>query len=161
MSEETTLYDSTPAMFRNSPFLFILYDGAIIAGIIGLVVWLRSDTLIWWSVLAMGCGIIGVIILLVWWLQVINTRLIVTNERVSLRTGILSKNIRELFLGDIRGVQINQRFMQRILGTGHLEIASAGSAEVEIQIDGIPSAYGVKNIIDEHRRGKKEECDND
>ncbi len=156
MSEEKMLYDSTPAMFRNSPFLFLICDMATIIGIIGIIFWFKGEYLVW-SVIAMICGIIGISYLLFWWLYVVNTRLRVTNERVSLRTGIFEKNIREVFLGDIRGVQINQRFMQRLLGTGQVEIASAASAEAEIRIDGIPSAYDVKNIIDEHRRKAKEE----
>lgn len=143
---EKVLYDATPSMIRNSPFWFLLWVASILVGIGSIMltrdVWLLSITSI----------IVGILVLLFWWLRVANTRLTVTNERVTFRVGILSKNIREVFLLDIRSVQINQRFLQRILGTGHVEIASAGSGDAEIQIDGIPQPYRVKKIIDEHRR---------
>ena len=151
VTEEKVLYDSAPSMFRNSPFLFLFL--AISA--IGFII-LAILAPAWWLPL-LAISAIEWIILAVWWLIVANTRLTATTERITLRTGILSKNIREIFLSDIRSVQINQRFLQRILGTGHVEIASAASSEAEIQIDGIPNAYKVKKAIDEHRAQKRSE----
>ena len=166
VDEEDKLYDSTPSMFRNRPFLFIFSVIATVGGVIGLIYALidqGSNKSPWFalSILAAVLGFIGFMILFFWWLEVINTRLMVTNERVTLKSGILSKNIREVFLSDIRSVQINQRFLQRIMGTGHIEVASAGSADAEILIDGIPRAYEVKKIIDEHRRQNNREKSND
>ncbi len=154
--QEKTFYDSTPSMFRNKPFLYMFSFAATVIGIFGLIIWFMhadSDRILFvTSVAGMILGVIGFGILFFWWLEIINTRLTVTNERITFRVGILSKNIREVFLSDIRSVQINQRFLQRIFGTGLVEIASAASSDAEISIDGIPDAYEVKRIIDEHRR---------
>jgi uncharacterized membrane protein YdbT with pleckstrin-like domain len=122
---EKILYDTTPSMFRNRPILFL----------IGLLT---------------GVGII--LILLPWWLLASNTRLTVTNERVTFKTGILAKNIREIFLSDIRSIQIDQTFQQRIFNTGKVEISSSATADAEISISGIPNPYEVKRLIDEYRR---------
>ncbi len=155
MSKEIVVYDSTPAMFLNKPFSFLLSVAAIVIGIVGLIYWLKgglTPSYSFLSIIAMVNGVVGLLVLLFWWLKIINTRLTVTNERVSLRSGIVSKNIREIFLGDIRSVEINQLFLQRLLGTGDVEVSSAASGDAEIIINGIPSAYQVKKIIDEHRR---------
>ncbi|NJO17860.1 MAG: PH domain-containing protein [Thioploca sp.] len=125
MDEEKVLYDTNPAMFRNRPLLFLIS-------------------------LITGVGI--VLILLPWWLLASNTRLTVTNERVTFKTGILAKNIREIFLSDIRSIQIDQTFQQRIFNTGKVEISSAATADAEISIRGIPNPYEVKRLIDEYRR---------
>lgn len=125
MSEEQVLYDTTPSMFRNRPLLFLIS-------------------------LITGVGI--VLILLPWWLLASNTRLTVTNERVSFKTGILAKNIREIFLSDIRSIEIDQTFQQRIFNTGKVEISSAAAADAEISITGVPNPYEVKRLIDEYRR---------
>ncbi|MBE9561446.1 MAG: PH domain-containing protein [Proteobacteria bacterium] len=152
--EENTLYDSSPAMFRNSPFWFV------IDFIIPIVSW--GSLFFWWSQVHQFWFLLGVVVpifglgsLFFWWLQVVNTRLTVSNERVGFRRGILSKNIREVFLSDIRSVEIDQTIIQRIMGTGRVEISSAASSDAEIIIDGIPDAYEVKKIIDEHRRHLK------
>jgi uncharacterized membrane protein YdbT with pleckstrin-like domain len=126
VNEEQVLYDTSPSMFRNRPLLFL----------IGLIT---------------GVGII--LILLPWWLMASNIRLTVTNERVTFKTGILAKKIREIFLSDIRSIEINQTFQQRIFNTGKVEISSAAAtADAEISISGIPNPYEVKRLIDEYRR---------
>ena len=125
MNEEKVLYDTNPSMFRNRPILFLIS-------------------------LITGVGII--LILLPWWLLASNTRLTVTNERVTFKTGILAKNIREIFLSDIRSIQIDQTFQQRIFNTGKVEISSSATADAEISISGIPNPYEVKRLIDEYRR---------
>jgi len=161
--DEKVLYDSAPSMIRNRPFLYIFSMAAVVVGSIGLIVLLSSDREqiepLWLFLYSTATimGAIGFVTLFFWWLKVINTRLTVTNERVRLRAGILSKRILEVFLSDIRSVEINQGLMQRIFGTGCLDVASAGSADSEIQIDGIPKAYKVKEIIDEHRRKDRTE----
>jgi uncharacterized membrane protein YdbT with pleckstrin-like domain len=160
--EEKVLYDSTPSMIRNRPFVFLLSVIAVVLGVIGLISFIpghaeRENLWIFLSYVSVIIGSIGFMTLFFWWLRVVNTRLTVTNERVTFREGILSKNIREIFLSDIRSVQINQRLLQRLFGTGYIEVASAASAEAEIQINGIPKAYTVKKIIDTHRRKDRSE----
>ena len=153
--KEETFYDETPSMFRNKPFWFGLYVVAIIAGVWGLSQWSsENDSNMWKSayIVSMVVGSLGFMSLLAWWLRVVNIRLAITNERVTLRTGILSKNIREVYITDIRSMQIDQRFMQRILNTCHVEICSAATSESEIRIDGIPYPDKVKKLIDEYRR---------
>jgi len=161
VNTEKELYDSTPSMFRNKPFFFILYFVAMLVGAIDLIDitlglgWFSSPEENQWSfipVMLLILGGMGFVFLAIWWLRVINTRLTVTNERVRFRTGILSKNIREVFLSDIRSVEISQRFIQRLLDTGTIEISSAATADAEIAIKGLPKPYKVKELIDEHRR---------
>jgi uncharacterized membrane protein YdbT with pleckstrin-like domain len=160
--KEEELYDSTPSMFFNRPFVFLFSVIAVVLGVIGLISLIpeqegREKLWIFLSYVSVIIGCIGFMTLFFWWLRVVNTRLTVTNERVTFREGILSKNIREIFLSDIRSVQINQRLLQRLFGTGYIEVASAASAEAEIQINGIPKAYTVKEIIDTHRRKDRSE----
>ncbi|MDM8569886.1 PH domain-containing protein [Thiotrichales bacterium HSG1] len=153
--EEKVLYDSTPSMFRNSPIWFIMYVIVPIASWIALFMWGPQDKQTGFYVIGITISFICWGSLFLWWLEVVNTGLKVSNERISFRKGILSKNVREVFLSDIRSVEIDQTIMQRITGTGRLEISSAASSDAEITISGIPDAYEVKKIIDEHRRNRK------
>ena len=126
---ERQLYKANPAMFRNSPIYFII--SIILIAVYGL----------------------GLVILLFWWLNVKGMTFIVSNERITLRKGILSKHTNEVFLNDIRNVQISQSFFQRIFGVATIGISSAGQAGVEIAVDGLRNPNKVKDIIDRHRRG--------
>ena len=128
--EENKLYETHPAMFRNNPIGFII-----------------SVILI----LAYG---LGLIILLVWWLRVLGTTLTVTNERITLRKGILSKHTSEVYHTDVRNVQVSQGIFQRIFNVGLIGISSAGQSGVEIGVAGIPDPQKVKTLIDQYRRQK-------
>jgi uncharacterized membrane protein YdbT with pleckstrin-like domain len=127
--EETVLYHSHPAMFKNRPFAFIL---CLILSLVG----------------------IGLIIFLIWWIKTKGTELTVTNERVSLRKGILSRFTNDVYLTDVRNVQIYQSFGQRIFGVGSVAISSAGNEGIEIQVSGLPDPDKIKSIIDTHRRDR-------
>ena len=126
-NEEVTLYDENPSMFRNRPVEFI------VALVLCLVV-------------------VGLIVFLLWWMRCKGTQLTVTNERTTLRRGILSKSITEVWHQDVRNVQLDQTFFQRLLGVGSLGISSSGQAGLEISVSGIPDPERVKDLIDQHRR---------
>lgn len=79
------------------------------------------------------------------------TRLIVTNRRTILQSGILSRNTNEVRHSDIRNVLVEQGFFQRMFGVGTLELSSAGQSDVEICVKGIPDPQGVAEMIRKHR----------
>ncbi len=114
-------------MFRNQPVAFVIYC------VLCLVV-------------------VGIVILFFWWLKCKGTTLTVTTDRVRLRKGILSKSINEVWHQDVRNVQLNQSFFQRLFGVGTVGISSAGQSEIEISVTGIPDPDRVKMLIDQHRR---------
>ena len=123
---EQTLYESNPSMFRNRPVEFV------ITAILCLVV-------------------VGLVMMLVWWLKCKGTTLTVTNKRTSLRRGILSKSITEVWHSDVRNVLLEQSFFQRIFGVGMIGVSSAGQSGMEISVSGIPDPDRVKQLIDERR----------
>lgn len=126
-AEEITLYEEHPSMFRNRPVEFVF------TCVLCLV-------------------IIGLIMFLVWWLKCKATKLTVTNDRTILRRGILSKSISEVWHQDVRNVQLDQTFFQRIFSVGRVGISSSGQSGVEIAVNGIPEPERVKELIDKHRR---------
>ncbi|WP_069469871.1 PH domain-containing protein [Candidatus Marithrix sp. Canyon 246] len=150
MSEEKILYDSVPSMVLNRPISYLACIIAMIIGIYSFIIWFNQGNT-FYIIVGMITGIIGLTIFVSWWITVINTRLTITEKRLTLREGILSKNIHEVFVSDIRSVQIQQTLLQRILGTGTIDISGTATVEAEIKIDGIPKAYDVKKCIDEHR----------
>ena len=128
VDEEVVLYQAHPAMFRNHPVYFTLC-----------------------LILIAAFGV-GLIVLLIWWVQTLNTSLIVTNEKTTLRTGLLSKNTNDVFHANVRNIQVRQTPLQRVLDVGWVGISSAGQEGLEIQVDGIPHPDQVKQIIDDHRK---------
>lgn len=132
MNDFDFFYDSHPSMFKNNPILFVL---SIILAPVG----------------------VGIIVLLIWWLQVKGTRITIDQKKTLLRKGILSKQINEVYHQDVRNTKVSQSFFQRMFGVGTLSVSSAGQGDMEISVSGIPDPYRAKKIINENRNNKKVE----
>ena len=118
------LYSNNPSMFKNAPVLFIVYVGLIAA---------------------FG---IGIILLLIWYLQTKSTKLTITNKDILLEKGLLSKDRSEVSIKSIRTVKVKQSFFNRILGVGAIELYTAGDLP-EIEVKGMPDPNKVREIIKE------------
>ena len=128
---EKILYQDNPAMFRNSPILFLIC-----------------------CVLVLAYGL-GLLFLLIWWVQCLGTSLTVTEERVSLRKGILGKYTNDVLISDIRNVLVGQNLFQRIFGVGSIGVSTAAQSGLEIEVAGLPNPERVKAIIDEQRKRQR------
>lgn len=126
--EESILYQSHPVMFKNNPIGFIFC--IILIPLFGF----------------------GLLIFLIWWLKTLGVTLTVTDERVTLREGLLSKHTNDVYHTDIRNVQISQGLLQRIFNVGKISISSAGHSGIEIEVVGLPDPQEIKDLIDQHRR---------
>ena len=68
-------------------------------------------------------------------------------ERITLARGLLSKCYRDYNPRDIRSIDIDQSFLQRIAGIGDLTLSTAATAEGAEQIKSIPDPKGVRDLI--------------
>jgi hypothetical protein len=75
------------------------------------------------------------------------TVLRIFRERITLERGLLSKCYRDYNPRDIRSIDIDQSFLQRLVGIGHLTISTAATAEGAEQIKSIPDPKGVRDLI--------------
>jgi len=76
-----------------------------------------------------------------------STVLRVFPERITLTRGLLSKCYRDYNPRDIRSIDIDQSFFQRIVGVGDLTMSTAATAEGAEQIKAIPDPQGVRDLI--------------
>lgn len=72
----------------------------------------------------------GVIMLLMRFLLKIGTEYVVTNKRVILKSGVLSRDALELLLSKCEGLRINQSILGRIFGFGTIVVTTGGVANV-------------------------------
>jgi uncharacterized membrane protein YdbT with pleckstrin-like domain len=81
--------------------------------------------------------------------------LTVYEDRIALRTGFLSRDIREVYISDIRTLDVKQTFGQRLLNIGTVMISSAGESGYEIIAPCLPNPLGIKEAITRRRRALK------
>jgi uncharacterized membrane protein YdbT with pleckstrin-like domain len=123
---ETVLYKDSPAMFRNRPVVFLVCCVLIPFGI-------------------------GLVVLFVWWLPCLATSLVITDRRVTLRQGLLSKDTNDVLIADIRNVKVRQNLLQRMFGVGTVAFSTSGQSDMEIEVHGVPAPERIKAIIDDRR----------
>ena len=70
-----------------------------------------------------------------------------TDERIKLKTGILSQEIDECELYRIRDYKIVKPFFQRIFGLGNIELITSDRSNVRINLNGIKDPENLYNII--------------
>ena len=87
--------------------------------------WVAKLPMILWFVLLIT------IPLAIWeWLKLRNTEMGVTNKRVILKTGIISRHSDEMKISSIETVEIEQGIMGRILGFGMVKVTGKGISDL-------------------------------
>ena len=150
-SSELVILTGRETMGRNDPLKLVFLLALATAPIVILKVEpaLREN-----YVLISACSVLGMLLLLSWWLDCLGHRLVVTDRRTIFRKGLLSKFTNEILHSHVRNIQINQSVFQRLMHVGSIGISSSGQAGIEIFIRGIPNPYEVKSIIDRYRFGE-------
>ncbi len=68
-------------------------------------------------------------------------------QRITLERGILNKCYQDYNPKDVRSVDVDQSFFQRIVGIGDLTISTAATVEGAEQLKSIPDPKGVRDLI--------------
>ena len=92
--------------------------------------------------------------LIVAWVKRSSVVLRVYRGRVTLERGILSKCERELFMRDIRSIDIDQSLLGRMAGIGDITISTAASADAVEFVEGVPDPQRIRDLIVTQRQSQ-------
>lgn len=154
MTTDSNACDLGECGFSPSPFsqLPCLLAGiaALLAGFYFRVqgVWMESSEII--LPLAFLSGIVGIFLLLVVLWRCRNEKLYFCDMYVSRYTGILGNSLRtsRLLYQHVRGVEIEQSILDRLLDLGDIHVSSDNSrASAEIVIRGVCRPERIKDIL--------------
>ncbi len=71
----------------------------------------------------------------------------VTDQRIKLKTGILSQEIDECELYRVRDYRVVKPFFQRIFGLGKIELSTSDRSNSSINLNGIKDPENLYNLI--------------
>lgn len=74
-----------------------------------------------------------------------------TSDRLIERRGLLATHRREMELADVRSIEVDRSFAQRLLGLGNVMIASAASADFIIKMSDVPDPEGIAEVLRQAR----------
>jgi len=95
-------------------------------------------------------GLLAAIQIILGTLMLRSTTYIVTNQRVKVMRGILSKSIDEIELFRAKDTSVQQSFFLRILGRGNLTILSGDAKNPLIVLWAIPKAMELREKLRQH-----------
>lgn len=81
------------------------------------------------------------------------SRYLVTDERVKMKTGLLSKQSREYRIPDLQSITTSQSVFERLLGHGSITIRTASNDEIVWH--SVPEYKDVANSIREEQRAQE------
>ncbi len=137
--------------FRSRAFRFTLNVLQIIIGLVGLVWMLINDKSLFWIALFLPMSIGGVGILSWWLFDRLGTSLEITTKRTIMHRGIFSKSSSEVVHDNIRNIQVEQSFFQRLFSVGKIGISSSGQDGLELEVNHLKDPNNLRKIIDLYR----------
>jgi uncharacterized membrane protein YdbT with pleckstrin-like domain len=74
-------------------------------------------------------------------------------QRVTLERGLMSKSYQDINPRDIRSIDIDQSFFQRLVGIGNLTLSTAATVDAAEELRSIPDPKAVRDLILAQRGG--------
>lgn len=150
---ETRVMFLRRAMFRARPWTYLALVLGVLGGGGGAIFAMAAMTPAS-PVIAIAAGVVGLaclIILVGWKISTSGEIMEITTKRTVEKTGILSKRTSEVMHRDIRSIQIEQTFRERVFNVGKIVISSAAEEDSEIIATNIPAPKKMRDVIDLYR----------
>lgn len=148
---ETPVVKVRRCWFRSRPGRFGLAVLFLIAGLAG-VIWMQMRPAErWWYLAFAPAVLVPVLFLLWWWVDRFSAALVITTKRTTMHNGFFRRSTSEVVHDNIRNVQVDQTFWQRVWKVGKLGISSSGQDGVEVQVNHLPNPNKLREIIDLYR----------
>jgi uncharacterized membrane protein YdbT with pleckstrin-like domain len=90
-----------------------------------------------------------VITVLVGFIKRVTTTYTITDRRLNIKRGIISREVQQTRLERVQNVNYNQTFFQRLLQVGDVDFDTAGSGDYDFSFDGVADPEVVVKKVDE------------
>jgi uncharacterized membrane protein YdbT with pleckstrin-like domain len=98
---------------------------------------------------AVGGGIF-VVVLIVGWLKRVSTRYSITDRRMRIQRGIISRNVEETRVDRVQNVTVSQGILDRVLQVGTVDFDTASNrADDTFQFRGIADPGKITRLVDQ------------
>ena len=104
----------------------------------------------WLSLVFLGWLLIGIFIFIARYIEKWTTERALTNKRLIIKRGLISRKTEEISCNRIEEVNLSQTVIQRILGSGDILIRGVGAGEIFLR--NIDDPIGVQKKINHLRQ---------
>lgn len=141
---ETLLFEGHPS-WRS--ILGFYLKGALIAVIAGAIAYFATGTTVAWGVVAL-LGVLALVVL-AGLLKRVDTTYRVSDQRLWIRRGLLSRAVQETRLTRVQNVNTRQSFFERLLQVGTVDFDTAAGDDYDFSFRGVADPEEIARRVDE------------
>jgi uncharacterized membrane protein YdbT with pleckstrin-like domain len=148
------LHDGERIIFEGHPswrallsfYLQALLSVAVLAGLLALITAISDE--IKWGLVAAVVVVGAALVVLVGFIRRIATVYTITNQRLRIKRGILSKRIQQTRIDRVQNVNTEQTVIDRLLRVGTVDFDTAGTDDSDFTFAGVSSPSRVVEAVD-------------
>jgi uncharacterized membrane protein YdbT with pleckstrin-like domain len=141
MEGESLLWRGRPSWRAMMSYWVSVGLLAIVVLVLGVVIGQGT----WSGLLAAVIAVVG---LIKGWLERVATLYTITDRRIIIRKGILSRHERAAHIDRVQNVNLTQSFVDRIFQVGTLDFDTAGTEDSDFKFTGISNPDELRTKID-------------
>ena len=146
------LHDGEQIIFEGHPSwratLAFYVQGVLAVLVVGVIALLVSSTGVGAGVIAAGIALV----VLIGFIKRVATVYTITNQRLRIKRGILSKRIQQTRIDRVQNVNTEQSFRERLLRVGTVDFDTAWTDASEFRFAGISDPNRIATVVDEAQR---------
>jgi uncharacterized membrane protein YdbT with pleckstrin-like domain len=142
---EEIVFEGRP-VWRSIVSFYI--TGLIVAIVVGVIVALIASValgVVVWLVLFALIVVVGFV-------RRVSTRYTITNQRLRIERGLLSKHVQQTRIERVQNVNTSQTLVSRILRVGTVDFDTAGTDDSDFTFIGVGSPHRVVEAVDRAQR---------
>ena len=140
---EQVIYEGRPS-WRSILAFYII--GLVVAVVAGAIAYAISGA----GLAAAVAGGVFVVVVIVGWLKRVSTRYSITDRRMRIQRGIISRNVEETRVDRVQNVTVSQGILERILQVGTVDFDTASNrADDTFQFRGIADPGEITRLVDQ------------
>jgi uncharacterized membrane protein YdbT with pleckstrin-like domain len=149
------LRDGEQVIFQGHPswrailgfYLQFALAGAVAGGIAALVTLIGGGVKL--GVVILVFAVVVVVGVVAGLIKRIATTYSITNQRLHIKRGIVSRNLQQTRIERVQNVNITQSVLQRILQVGKVDFDTAGTDDADFSFDGVAQPEHVMKAVEQ------------
>jgi uncharacterized membrane protein YdbT with pleckstrin-like domain len=146
------LHPGEEIVFEGRPvwrsILSFYLTGLVGAAVVGVIVGIAASAVLG----VVAWLVLFALVLLVGFIRRVETRYTITNQRLRIQRGILSKSVQQTRIERVQNVNTTQSLFDRILRVGTVDFDTAGTDDSDFTFVGVGSPHRVVEAVDRAQR---------
>jgi uncharacterized membrane protein YdbT with pleckstrin-like domain len=142
---EQIVFEGRPVWRSTLAFYITGLLGAVVIGVlVALIVSTAVGVVVWLVLFAL--------VVLVGFIRRISTSYAITNQRLRIQRGLLSKHVQQTRIERVQNVNTSQSFVERVLRVGTVDFDTAGTDDSDFVFIGVGDPHSVVEAVDRAQR---------